>query len=223
MQERVGPYRPIYVKCLSNVLRLHPELNNKKPMYELGVWFVRDILQCNLQSDSLKDLFDSASSKYQSQAMPLDLSPAERFLFSRLGSADYGAYMELQKVQASKSLSDSTTKEADKTLCGPSTSSSLLTLSRDYQAMYSTARALPDKLDVMCSAVFELRALLKAGKKMKVGGQTCKGNRQLYQYYKIVACMYDCFGGDKEKFLETHPKLILKKFTCVNSHKHSLK
>ena len=89
--------------------------------------------------------------------------------------------------------------------------------------IYKDARALPDKLDVMCSAVFELRASLKAGQKMKDDGQECKGRRQLYQYYKIVSCMQDCFGGDKVKFLAAHPKMTLKNFACVNSHKHSLK
>ena len=197
---------------------LLPELNNQKPLYELGVWFVRDILSGDVQTDSIKDLFEKAFSKYQAEAMPLDLTPSERFLFSRLGSSDYGAYMALQQV-----VPASTAKGAKKIPCGPSTSSSLVSLSRDYQAIYKDAKALPDKLDVMCSAVCELRASLKAGNKMKVGGQLCKGNRQLYQYYKIVSCLHDCFGGEKEKFLETHKQLTLKTFACVNSHKHSLK
>jgi hypothetical protein len=153
--------------------------------------------------------------------MPPDLLPADRFLFSRLGSADYGVYKELlEGVTTPKEVN-----HPSKGLCDPSTqptACSLFSPSRNYQELYSTA--LPtQKLHVMCSAVMELRTALKAGKKMKVGKKTCQSYRQLYQYHKIVACLDDCFGGNKEKFLEKYPKLILKTFACVNKKPHSIK
>jgi hypothetical protein len=189
---------------------------------ELSVWFVRDILNCNLQYDSISVIFQSASSKYESQAMPTDLLPADRFLFSRLGSADYGVYKELlDGVSTGQEVT-----HPSKGLCDPSTqptACSLYSPSRNYQALYNTAEPTTQKLDVMCSAITELRTALLAGKKMKVGQQTCQSYRQLYQYHKIVACLDDCFGGDKQKFLDNHPKLTLKTFACVNTHAHKLK
>jgi hypothetical protein len=152
--------------------------------------------------------------------MPPDLSPQNRFLFSRLGSADYGVYKEL----CDGVITPKEVNQPSKGPCDPSThptACSLFSPSRNYPEMYQAASLPSQKLDVMCSAITELRTAIKAGKKMKVGKQMCRSYRQLYQYHKVVACFKVCFGGNKEKFFEEYPKVILKTFTCVYKEAHA--
>lgn len=206
-------------------------MNNVKTLPELAAWYVFEILGCSLERDSIKEIFDKASAKYQAQAVPSTLSPAEQFLFSRLGATNYLAYQGLvantsSALQSPQAASLKNTKEASlKSASSEKTSAILLELSRPYHDLCRNAPTPSDKLDLMCSAVFEVRGLIKEGKKMKTGGKggkQCKGYRQIYQFGKIVACLSDCFEGNKKVFLETYPTLPLASFQCVKEKNHSL-
>jgi hypothetical protein len=213
---------------LSRLARISEDLTNVKSLPEVSSWFVIEILQCSLERDSLKAIFDKAGAKYESQAMPSLLSAEDRFLFSKLGSVNYHAYKAMvgnATALEAQEVSLKNTKEASSNSPSPSSQKTvgiLLQLSRPYKSIYGTAATPPDKLDVMCSAIFEVKRLLGEGKKLKIGGKTCNCYRQLYQYGKIVGCLFDCFGGNKKVFLETYPSLALANFKCVNKKKHSL-
>jgi hypothetical protein len=225
LQQKVGPYRAIRILNLTRLKRMAGDLDNVKTLPVIARWFVFDILKCDLQRDSLKEIFDKASAKYQSLARPSDLSPEDSFLFSRLGARNYQVYkamVENASTPPQEACSLKNTNEAHSKSSPSQETSGFLELARPYQHLYSSTSNRTDKLDLMCSAIHEVKSLLREGKKMKIGGKTCKCYRQIYQYSKIVGCLYECFEGNKKVFLETYPSLALASFTCVKQKKHSL-
>jgi hypothetical protein len=201
--------------------RISENLNNDKSLTALSIWFVTDILHCNRMTDAISFVFLAAADKYQRETLPADLLPQDRFLFSELGPVKYATYKQLQSQRVGSpsegNSTDSTMESSTTTASGTSTATSsggLVVLPRNYPNMYASVKCVKQKLEVMCSAVFELGGQIQEGKKMKVGGKTCQSYRQLYQYKKIVTCLAVCFKGNKDLFLESNPKIALAKFVC---------
>jgi hypothetical protein len=156
---------------LSRLARISEDLTNVKSLPEVAAWFVIEILQCSLERDYLKAIFDKASAKYESQAMPSLLSAEDRFLFCKLGSVNYHAYKAMvgnaSALQAQE-VSLKKTKEASSNSPSPSSQKTvgiLLQLACPYKSLYATATTHQDKLDVMCSAIYEVKGLLREAKK----------------------------------------------------------
>ena len=232
---KVGLYKPIFVKKLDSFRRLNTGSDRFKSIRELADWYIFDC--CALkpaqvdEKGGIYDLFNvvcsykPAGSKEAEQELR-EFAEAElegeKLAFFK-AKLDEAMNQRLQEVpnnpmgvveQGSKSKGAETSTGTKPLSAKNPKAKEMFSFSQPFQNEYAQAETKMEKLQLLCDSVEEGKARGK-----KVLNNADRG--WLGRCSRVYSCLHECFDADKERFVNEIPSLSLKDFRCPNDRHKS--